>query len=142
MLPTRGSRAAELVTVSANVSDLRVIVLRTFFFHNLPGLDMMRTALLLFAIVNHVLADPASLSFNDCFSNPNASQKMTITNVYAQVLQDVQASMYLNLTVIGNNAAQILPSSNSTDLGACKPCADRCPHSPYQQRPYSLQPPS
>lgn len=72
--------------------------------------------LLLFAIL-HVRANPATLTFKDCFSG-NVSQKFNISTVYAQILDTTQMGVYLNLTVLGVSPQQILGFTNtSTSLG-------------------------
>lgn len=57
----------------------------------------------------NVYADPATLSFDDCFvpSGNNTAQKLTVTKVYGQILQDELSNDYLNLTVLGTTPAVI-----------------------------------
>jgi hypothetical protein len=93
------------------------------------SLAMMRTLLsiprpllilLLFA-APHIRANPATLTPKDCFSG-NAVQKLNISTVYAQILDNDQMGTYLNLTVLGTSSQQILGLSNaSTSLGELYP---------------------
>jgi hypothetical protein len=64
-----------------------------------------------------VLALPASLQFQDCFSG-NVAMKLNISTVYAQILNSPQMGTYMNLTVFGNSSEDIMGYSNqSTSLG-------------------------
>ncbi|KAJ7584349.1 hypothetical protein C8J56DRAFT_1005041 [Mycena floridula] len=78
-------------------------------------------AILLFLSLHHVLADPATLSFNDCFdSTANVSQKMSISSVYAQIQEDAQNDMILRLSVLGNSPTNIVGfAPDSTRLFRC-----------------------
>ncbi|KAJ7461987.1 hypothetical protein FB451DRAFT_1562577 [Mycena latifolia] len=78
----------------------------------LGRLCAMHSALIL-SLVLPVLADPASLSFDDCFSG-NVSTKLTVDEVYGQVLTSEQLGTYLNLTVIGSSAQEVLGFTNSS----------------------------
>ncbi|KAK1224510.1 hypothetical protein PQX77_012589 [Marasmius sp. AFHP31] len=66
--------------------------------------------ILLLNFINPVLSDPASLPFNDCFDSRrgNASQKLTVSQVYGQVIETSDRESYLNLTVIGSTPQEIL----------------------------------
>lgn len=60
-----------------------------------------------------VLAQPATLGFQDCFFG-NVSQKLNVSTVYAQL----EGNIALNLTVIGYSNLPIVGRSNSsTKLG-------------------------
>ncbi|KAJ6515243.1 hypothetical protein C8R45DRAFT_887948 [Mycena sanguinolenta] len=73
----------------------------------------MSLAVLSLLLLRPVLADPASLPFEDCFSG-NASMKLTVNEVYGQVLTSPQLGTYLNLTVIGNSPQEILGYADSS----------------------------
>lgn len=81
----------------------------------------MRTLLPLplLSLLGVVLADPASLPFQDCFNEPGSlGQKFNVNTVYAQVLQNADLGDYLNLTVLGTSPQDILGRvNNSTSLG-------------------------
>lgn len=62
-------------------------------------------------LLSPVFAQPASLVFQDCFSDSNATQKLQISTVYAQVLDGGR----LDLTVLGTAPVQIVRASNTTD---------------------------
>ncbi|KAJ7682056.1 hypothetical protein DFH06DRAFT_286322 [Mycena polygramma] len=59
------------------------------------------------------IADPASLSFEDCFSG-NDTMKLTVDQVYGQVLTSAQLGTYLNLTVIGSTGQEIFGFTDSS----------------------------
>ncbi|KAJ7094372.1 hypothetical protein C8R44DRAFT_645301 [Mycena epipterygia] len=80
-------------------------------FGRLPA--TMSSALISLLLVLPVFADPASLPFDDCFSG-NVSAKLTVDEVYAQILTSAQLGTYLNLTVIGNSPEEIFGSTNSS----------------------------
>jgi hypothetical protein len=61
------------------------------------------------ALVN---AEPATVMFKDCFSGKD-EQKMTVSSVYAQVLDKDDAERHLNLTVIGDTPQQIVGWSDT-----------------------------
>ncbi|KAJ7681206.1 hypothetical protein B0H17DRAFT_943289 [Mycena rosella] len=73
----------------------------------------MGSALIWLSLVLSVLADPASLPFDDCFSG-NVSAKLTVDEVYGQVLTSEQLGTYLNLTVIGTSAQNISGFTDSS----------------------------
>ncbi|KAK0190459.1 hypothetical protein F5146DRAFT_1044297 [Armillaria mellea] len=69
----------------------------------------------LLLILPVVFCTPADLTFNDCFSpNANVSSKLTVSNVYAQVLHNATLSNYLDLVVIGETPVQIIGRSDSS----------------------------
>ncbi len=73
----------------------------------------------LLLILPIVFCTPADLTFNDCFSSANVSGKLTVSNVYAQVLHNATLSNYLDLVVIGETPVEIIGRSNSSlNLGA------------------------
>lgn len=73
--------------------------------------------------IGFVVANPASLTFQDCFDDTeNENQRLQVDSVYAQVLQDDLNSHYLNLTVFGSSPNEIVGISNSSSL--CKPKID------------------
>lgn len=51
-------------------------------------------------------AEPIEVQFDDCFSG-SASDKLNITNVYAQVVTTEALGNHLNFTVIGEAGEQI-----------------------------------
>jgi hypothetical protein len=60
---------------------------------------------------------PATLPFHDCFSG-NVTQKLNISTIYAQVVDDGNVDSHLNLTVFGTTNLPIMGSSNdSLNLG-------------------------
>ncbi|PPQ63149.1 hypothetical protein CVT24_005789 [Panaeolus cyanescens] len=62
-----------------------------------------------------ILADPANIPFTDCFDElDNIDQKLNVTTVYAQVLQNQEWGNYLNLTVLGTSPKDILGLANSS----------------------------
>lgn len=81
-------------------------------FGRLPA--TMSSALVSLLLILPVFADPASLPFDDCFSGNNVSAKLTVDEVYAQVLTSAELGTYLNLTVIGNSAQTIFGFTNSS----------------------------
>ncbi|KAJ7755790.1 hypothetical protein B0H16DRAFT_1315397 [Mycena metata] len=80
-------------------------------FGRLPA--SMSLALLSLLLFRPVLADPANLPFDDCFTG-NVSAKLTVDTVYGQVLTSTELGTYLNLTVIGNSAQEIVASADSS----------------------------
>lgn len=88
-------------------------------FGRLPA--PMSSALISLLLVLPVFADPATLPFDDCFTG-NVSAKLSVDEVYGQVLTSAQLGTYLNLTVIGNSAQQILEfTDSSSSLGELSP---------------------
>ena len=78
--------------------------------------------LLFLTFINSVLSDPASLPFNDCFDSRrgNTSQKLSVSQVYGQVIETSDNESYLNLTVIGSSPLEILDTrvDGGGNLGA------------------------
>jgi len=74
---------------------------------------------LLASLCAGVAAEPASLSFADCFNEPaSLPQKLDVTNVYAQVLFNEEMGRYLNLVVMGNSPQELVGIiGNSSSLG-------------------------
>jgi len=74
---------------------------------------------LLSSLCAGVAAEPASLSFADCFNEPDSlPQKLEVTNVYAQVLFNETMGRYLNLVVTGNTPQELFGViGNSSSLG-------------------------
>jgi hypothetical protein len=66
------------------------------------------SALLLLLLIPGVVAGPATVDFNDCFSG-NISQKLSVSTVYAQVLQNE-----LHLVVLGQTPQEIDGFTNSS----------------------------
>ena len=64
-----------------------------------------------------VVAEPATLSFADCFSG-EAAHKVQVSTVYGQQL----SNRYLNFTIIGNTPIEIVSASNNT----AEPVASAC----------------
>ncbi|KAJ7633187.1 hypothetical protein FB45DRAFT_914564 [Roridomyces roridus] len=60
-----------------------------------------------------VFADPATIPFSDCFTG-NDSMKLSIDDVYAQVLSSSNMGTYLNLTIVGNSPQEINGSSDAS----------------------------
>ncbi|KAH6914675.1 membrane protein [Coprinopsis sp. MPI-PUGE-AT-0042] len=63
-----------------------------------------------------VRADPAVVPFQDCFDEPdNVQNKLQVSTVYAQVLEDADEVHYLNLTVIGTSPSEIVGVTNTSN---------------------------
>ncbi|KAF7789345.1 hypothetical protein EIP86_000289 [Pleurotus ostreatoroseus] len=60
------------------------------------------------------VAQPASLQFNDCFTDSNTTQKLNLSTVYAQVLPTSHGT-FLNFTIFGEAPQTILESSSGPD---------------------------
>ncbi|KAJ7055094.1 hypothetical protein C8F01DRAFT_1030621 [Mycena amicta] len=73
----------------------------------------MAAALISLLLALPAFADPATLSFDDCFSG-NSSMKLTVNQVYGQVLNSAELGAYLNLTVIGNSPQDISGFTDSS----------------------------
>jgi hypothetical protein len=72
-------------------------------------------ALLILAFLLPARADPATVPFTDCFdSDENLVQKLNVSTVYAQVLENRDLGVYLNLTVLGDTPQQILGTTNAS----------------------------
>ncbi|KAJ7770974.1 hypothetical protein DFH07DRAFT_914187 [Mycena maculata] len=86
-------------------------------FGRLPA--TMSSALISLLLVLPVFADPATLPFDDCFTG-NVSMKLSVDEVYGQVLTSDTLGVYLNLTVIGDSAQEIIgfPSETSSSVNA------------------------
>ncbi|KAG7447646.1 uncharacterized protein BT62DRAFT_892081 [Guyanagaster necrorhizus] len=66
-------------------------------------------------VLPNVLCAPADLTFDDCFDpNANVSEKLTVSNVYAQVLYNSSLHNYLDLVVIGETPVEIIGRSDSS----------------------------
>jgi hypothetical protein len=78
---------------------------------SLFGVSRSLFLLILSFILPRVLADPATLQFTDCFdeSAGNVSQKLSISTVYAQVVDDT-----LNLVALGATPQEIDGFTNSS----------------------------
>jgi len=74
--------------------------------------------LLLFSFFSLVIAEPATLGWNDCFVGTNTSVKLSVNTVYGQVVPTDDGS-YLNLTVLGSTPETIFKSVN-TSSKLCK----------------------
>jgi hypothetical protein len=62
-----------------------------------------------------VCADPATLAFKDCFDNATSTaQKLNVSTVYAQVLENNDLGQYLDLTVLGSSPQQIFGMTNTS----------------------------
>jgi hypothetical protein len=73
---------------------------------------------LLFAAAGAQVATPR---FSDCFSG-NASLKLNISTVYAQITTSESLGRHLNITILGQSPQIIQGTANgSSDLGACHP---------------------
>jgi hypothetical protein len=91
----------------------------TLTHNNSMGLKcLLATVGIVFTLsISSVFAEPATLSFTDCFSGDPAYQ-VQVSNVYGQKLDD----RYLNFTIIGNSPIQIVSASNNTE----EPVASTC----------------
>ncbi|KAK7470177.1 hypothetical protein VKT23_001615 [Stygiomarasmius scandens] len=69
--------------------------------------------LLLFSFFSLVIAEPATLGWNDCFVGTNKSVKLSVNTVYGQVVPTDDGS-YLNLTVLGSTPETIFKSVNTS----------------------------
>ncbi|KAL4081472.1 hypothetical protein V8B97DRAFT_31318 [Scleroderma yunnanense] len=79
-----------------------------------PSYAVSRTCLafLFFLILPHMASSqPATLSFNDCFAG-NASQKMSVDTVYAQITNEQD----MNIALFGQSAQEIIGRANTTNL--------------------------
>ena len=76
----------------------------------------LRGILLSSLFVLPALAQPATLSFNECTSgNPiDPALKINVSTVYGQIVTGEDLGRHLNLTVIGNTGQDIIPLSNTT----------------------------
>ncbi|KAG8218908.1 hypothetical protein J3R82DRAFT_4589 [Butyriboletus roseoflavus] len=72
------------------------------------GSALLRSLLALLFLVHPSLAQPATLVFDDCY-NGDVSRKMSVDTVYSQVIDE----QTLNITVLGNTAAEIVNSNTS-----------------------------
>ncbi|KAF9450173.1 hypothetical protein P691DRAFT_665912 [Macrolepiota fuliginosa MF-IS2] len=72
-----------------------------------PSLAALVLTLLL-RYATPVYADPATVPFTDCFDDTaDESQKLNVSTVYAQVLENHEWGKYLNLTVLGDSPLPI-----------------------------------
>ena len=76
--------------------------------------SMTLSFLLLLAGAVGSLAQPAVLSFDDCFADSSTSQKLNISTVYAQ-LTEIPHGAFLNFTILGETPEVILESSNGSN---------------------------
>lgn len=77
--------------------------------------SMPRPLFLLLLAVPHVLADPATPTFFDCFdSGANVTQKLTVSTIYAQVVDNPGQGPNLNLTVLGTSPQDIVGFTNAS----------------------------
>ncbi|KAF8622118.1 hypothetical protein AX15_007253 [Amanita polypyramis BW_CC] len=73
------------------------------------------TSFLLLLILPSVFADPATVPYKRCSSQPsNVTTQLNVTTVYAQVLPNDMRGKYLNLTLIGESSQEIIGFSNSS----------------------------
>lgn len=82
-----------------------------------PGsaLPMRLLALPFLLLLVHLsFAQPATLAFGDCYSG-DASRKMSVDTVYSQIIDD----QTLNITVLGDTAAEIINSNTSLGMFTC-----------------------
>lgn len=70
----------------------------------------LAAASLLLWLSKSAMAQPAMLSYSDCFSGSNTTQKLNVSTVFAQLRGD----SYLNLTVIGQSNIPIIGRANSS----------------------------
>lgn len=82
-------------------------------------MSSMLGTLILFAFFASVFGNPANLSFTDCFdSSANISQKITVSNVYAQVLHNDVLNNYLDLVILAESPQEIVGRTDpSLNLG-------------------------
>lgn len=72
-------------------------------------------ALCLLFLLPHVLSDPAVARFTECFDDDgNATQRLQISTVFAQVLENQSLGKYLNLTLLGHSPQEILGFTNTS----------------------------
>lgn len=84
----------------------------------LPSLFLFFFSLFAFIFTNAV-AQVATPPFSDCFSG-NASFKLNISTVYAQITTSPSLGRHLNITLLGESPQPIEGTANtSSDLGAC-----------------------
>lgn len=74
------------------------------------------TLLISLSLLKPVLANPILTPFDDCFIG-NATQKLNVSSVYAQITTTESLGKHLNLTVFGESAQEIVGYQNgSSDL--------------------------
>lgn len=72
-------------------------------------------ALVLLFLLPHVLADPATVQYSDCFDEDSSlTQKFTINTIYAQVFENEEFGKHLNLTVLGEAPQDIQGFTNTS----------------------------
>jgi hypothetical protein len=72
-------------------------------------------ALVLLLVLPHVLADPATVQYSDCFDeDSNTAQKFTINTIYAQVFENEEFGKHLNLTILGEAPQDIQGLTNTS----------------------------
>lgn len=76
---------------------------------------MVLLYLLIFLGFSCVVAQPAVVQYQDCFSGPSTSQKLNISTVYAQFIPQNGGRGRLNFTLIGTTPQTIIPSSNDSN---------------------------
>ncbi|XP_006456700.1 hypothetical protein AGABI2DRAFT_188538 [Agaricus bisporus var. bisporus H97] len=70
---------------------------------------------LLLALLPFAHAGPATLPFKDCFDDTTSqAQKLNVSTIYAQVLQNNDLGEYLDLTVLGQSPQQIFGMTNTS----------------------------
>ena len=84
----------------------------------LPPMSPPLLFLFISLLFSNALAQVATPRFTDCFSG-NASLKLNVSTVYAQITTSQSLGRQLNITVLGQSPQIIQGTSNgSSDLGA------------------------
>ena len=101
-------------------SVITVLVLCTMQALPLPLLVLV---LSLLRYPTTVYADPATVPFTDCFDSDNTTQRVNVSTVYAQVLQNNEWGNYLNLTLLGDAPQSIQGLMHNAGGSLCtSPC--------------------
>lgn len=99
---------------AASLGALRSSSLSIMFTKRLPFLIFA----LLFSGISAQIAIPRS---SDCFTG-NASLKLDVSTIYAQITTSEALGRHLNLVLLGQSPQVIQGTSNgSSDLGLCQP---------------------
>lgn len=72
---------------------------------------MLGLFLVLFLGSSGVVGQPAVVQYEDCFTGPATAQKLNVSTVYAQVIQEPSGHARLDFTLFGTTPQRILKSS-------------------------------
>ncbi|ETW84113.1 hypothetical protein HETIRDRAFT_34584 [Heterobasidion irregulare TC 32-1] len=103
------------------------------------------TLLISLSLLRPVLANPILAPFDDCFIG-NATQKLNVSSVYAQITTTESLGNHLNLTVFGESAQEIVGYQNgSSDLSTLFSSTETLTFNVWNHNSYfctTLRPPS